>query len=802
MDNVNTPETVVKTRETAGADERTPSRAQYFSWINNTNEGSTEEHTLINLEYFKWLHDEFGMQLDIYAWDAGNLDGSEQTYQSLGSEKLRAQYPRGYAPIAEKAREMGIKLGVWCGPDGFGDTPEEEAARREQMVSLCRDFNFGLFKMDAVCGGLREEKQEVFIEMMKECRRYSPELILLNHRLELGRGMPYATTTLLDGRECYIDVNMFNRRTAPHHREFMFHLWNPDELTRLTEDHGVCLSSCIDYFEDELMLQAFRRSLILAPEIYGSPWFLRDDEHARLARIFNLHRTYRDILVDGLELPRSYNLNGTARGNGEVMLLTLGNPSWETSTVKVKLDGEIGLVKRDGAVAVSLHHPYEKHVGIFAYGDEVDITVDPFRAVLVEVAYGDKAYPMLTGCCYEVLHETSGVPDRVKILQSDGNIGKLVAGVYVKAPTELGDVAAFDNREKVPVAVDFNAERGEIPADIRRLYEASQFATCNDSLEARTAARSGETSIPQVKAARDAFFSQRTYMARGCESRFAFDGRPDTYFDGFLYGGGIYHDGGSLRVDFGDVYDADSLIIEYFDPGDDSLDEMKFQTAVPMGTASADLCEWTDSYLDSLTAVSNEVMDTLITCVHNIVPTEGVRRRAVYSLKDKIKYFRLPKPYHHVYKIALVKSSREIPLRAPRVLNMMPLYESVRVEGYRSGYARVPGVCRDGSYLSIAVNDITSHEGVYVVAELDGRLYGCPDRAPSYPGNAWESPISRYDDEHPYPYTFYLPIEEEMKGRELKLHVIEMSRPVKDGEIGVYVCESHDDRDGVVKSFN
>ena len=35
-----------------GADEKTPSRSQYFSWINNTNEGSTETHTLINLEFF------------------------------------------------------------------------------------------------------------------------------------------------------------------------------------------------------------------------------------------------------------------------------------------------------------------------------------------------------------------------------------------------------------------------------------------------------------------------------------------------------------------------------------------------------------------------------------------------------------------------------------------------------------------------------------------------------------------------------------------------------------------------------
>lgn len=60
-----------------GATEDTPSLAQYFSWINNTNEGSTEAQTLANLAFFKWLHDEYGMKLDIYAFDAGNIDGPQ-----------------------------------------------------------------------------------------------------------------------------------------------------------------------------------------------------------------------------------------------------------------------------------------------------------------------------------------------------------------------------------------------------------------------------------------------------------------------------------------------------------------------------------------------------------------------------------------------------------------------------------------------------------------------------------------------------------------------------------------------------
>lgn len=42
-----------------GAGEQTPSRAHYFSWINHAWEGSTEARTLINLDFFTWLRDEY-----------------------------------------------------------------------------------------------------------------------------------------------------------------------------------------------------------------------------------------------------------------------------------------------------------------------------------------------------------------------------------------------------------------------------------------------------------------------------------------------------------------------------------------------------------------------------------------------------------------------------------------------------------------------------------------------------------------------------------------------------------------------
>ena len=115
------------------------------------------------------MKETYGMQLDIYAWDAGNLDGAGGGYETPDSEKLRAQYPNGYEPIVKAAAEMGTRMGVWGGADGYGDTEEEANARRDILVKLCKDYHFALFKFDTVCGELRAEKRKEFEKSMREC---------------------------------------------------------------------------------------------------------------------------------------------------------------------------------------------------------------------------------------------------------------------------------------------------------------------------------------------------------------------------------------------------------------------------------------------------------------------------------------------------------------------------------------------------------------------------------------------------------------------------------------------------------
>ncbi len=169
--------------------ERTPSRAYYFDWINSQYEGSTEAHSLTNLEFFRWMHETHGIELDIYLLDVGNIDDGPYTagvgrlipdhYGSLESESFREQFPRGFGPLRDKAAEFGCRLGIWLGPDGFGDTPEEEQARIDMLVTLCRDYDFGMFKFDAVAGQLRPEKQGAFARAIRACWEYSTDLLVL-----------------------------------------------------------------------------------------------------------------------------------------------------------------------------------------------------------------------------------------------------------------------------------------------------------------------------------------------------------------------------------------------------------------------------------------------------------------------------------------------------------------------------------------------------------------------------------------------------------------------------------------------
>jgi hypothetical protein len=755
------------------ADESTPSRAQYFSWINNTNEGATEEQTLINLEFFGWLKREYGMQLDIYAFDAGAIDG-KRFYGSIYSDRFEKQFPEGFDPIYEKAKSLGIRLGVWGGPDGFGDTPEEEQARIDQMVKLCKDYEFALFKFDAVCGPLRPEKEDAFIKMMTKCREYSPDLILLNHRLGLSKeAEAHATTFLWEGWETYIDVFMSNWMTAPHHRGAAISRGYPPDLVRLTEDHGVCISSCLDYWDDDLILQAFNRNLILAPEVYANPWLLRDDEYPKFARIYNLHQKYRDIMLDGINLPeKSYGTFAVSRGNENTRLITVRNLNWEKEIYTIDLTEEIGL-ENNGKIEVRQFHPSERILGEFDFGEKLRVTVDPFRSCLLIVSSKPIDEPAIAGADFNVLRNVEGQPLEIEVLGWPGTSTDISLHNYDNY--SLAEVDGKNQKSLLKgkkLKIDFPGET--LQKDILRkvsdfevldtleniawesLYEATVYCADNNALEVRSIQRSGWSDVPEVKAAQDAFFNQNTFTDRGIWDKNLFDGSMETAFwPSKKYNREQTIKGGCFRLDLGEITDIDKLIIKV---GDIFSLQPLLEGEGNHVEVSSDLKSW-----ETLTYLAGLEMEI--------------------EIEKPVRYLRFKYFPSCIREIEGYTDSQLLDMSNWRASNLFA--HPSRLEHQRTWKAEFTlNEVASNSYLCVALNGDHGVEGAYAAAIIDGEIRGAPDRAQSYQSNTWEYVNSRSDKN----YTYYIPVDANDVGKPIGVYVLGFDKDHLDFKPEVWIA--------------
>jgi hypothetical protein len=737
-----------------GADEKTPSAAMYFDWINHAWEGTNETSTLANLDFFKWLSEEYGMKLDIYLLDAGTIDGWEK-YGSMDSESFRKRFPNGLKPIYEKAKSFDCRIGMWLGPDGYGDTPEQEKARSDMLVMLCRDFDCALFKFDACCGDLRKDKRDTFIRNMKASRSFSPDLIALNHRIKLSKqGKEHMTTWLWEGAETYIDVHMSSRQAATHHRVGALSRGLPPELSRLTEDHGVCLSSCLDYWEDDLILQAFNRCLILAPEIYGNPWLLRDNEFSKLARIYNLHRKYRDILVNGMVLSKEYGPHAVSRGDETTRLVTMRNLTWNATKYSVKLDSEIGLTSL-GDVELRQFHPSEKILGTFKYGSTVDIEVAPFRSCLLMAASKRIDEVGVSGCDYEVVRDMPGKPVTMKLMGLAGTKAsiKLASGdsrfsraiIDGKANKKLlaGKSVEVKFPGKTP-AYPFHRKLGDltlcdVPADAEALYEATCFAADNDALEIRSLRRSGPTKVPQVQNARDALFNQTRFREIGIWDKNLFDGNPETFFHcsekyqvGSMSIRGIIR-GGALRLDFGSPIGLDKLAIKTIDG------QYNGRVEAP-AAVSADLKLWIPiSLMGKGTTITAEI-----------------------EAGTRVQYLRIGGYFGKVAEIEGYDGETMLDRSSWRASLVFGMYEKAPAVRAWSLSCTLDQVAKN-SYLAVAIHGPHGAEGAYAAVRIGDKYIGAPDRSVSYHTSAWEAGVR----EHNSNYTYYIPVTSDMEGKKI-----------------------------------
>jgi len=745
-----------------GADEHTPSKAIYDSWLNDLWEGSTENKTIANLDFFKWLKDEYGMQLDIYTLDAGNLDqnpkyaedaknydiGLTKAYGSIETPRFMYNFTNGFHYITRKAKYMDCGIGIWLGPDGYGNTDSVAQKRTDLLVSLCKDYDFDLFKFDAVCTTLPAEHEKYFIRSLTECRKYKPDLITLNHHIPLSEeGKKFMTASLWDDQEPYIDVYTSNSITAPHHRAEALSRGLTPDLKRLYEDQGVCLSSCLDYWDDDLILQAFNRNTILAPEIYGNPWLLRDDEFPKLARIFNLHRQYNNILVNGKMLPeKQYGPYAVSRGDEHTRLITLRNLTWTPVRYKISLDSAIGLAGNND-IEIRQFHPTEKIIGTFKAGTTVSIEVLPFRSCLIIASNASTREFGIEGCEYAIIKDFPNQPVVVKLMGMPGSKHSvsLIPGnkTFTSATMdgkEQKDLIQGKNIEiefpGKPLKEDYFRKLGKlkpvkVPADAERIYETTCFTADNDGLEIRSRLRAGETKFKPVENARKLFFVDRNQILKGCGQKYLFDDSPYSTFKT----NDIPVNGGVFRIDFGEPVIFDKLYIaktprDYY-PG--------------KADVSLDMIHWKE-----VKVIKDET-------------TVGI----IYEKPDSIRYLRLNISPPSTTEIIGVRNDKKMDRKKWKATNLFGPYAKAPAVKAWSCHIKIDEAAK-GSYLVIAVNGIHGFEGAYAAIRVDGIIIAPTDRSPSYMSNVWESGVHGTDRN----YSYYIPVTNNMIGKKIEVIVL------------------------------
>ena len=610
--------------------------------------------------------------------------------------------------------------------------------------------------------------------MMQLCRQYSHDLILLNHRLGLEEAKKYATTFLWGGAETYIDVFMSNSMTAPHHRGQAISRGLVPDLMRLTEDHGVCISSCLDYWDDDLVLQAFNRDLILSPEMYGNPWLLRDDEFAKLARLYVLHSKYRDIMVDGIVLPQDvYGPNAVSRGNDETRIITLRNLSWQPVTYYISVGDEIGL-KAKSRVNIRQVHPTEKIIGKFKKGSKVPIRVDAFRSCLIIASSKDIDEPGITGADYQVIKNIEGKPLEIDVLGLSGTTSNIriknardykslsIAGE--KLPNFLKGVKMSFGFDGKKYEKEFTRKVGSFKEidfikniDWQALYEATVFSADNNALEVRSLERSGWSDIPQVRAAQEAFFNQKTFVDRGIWDKNLFDGSMETgFWQSKKYNRDQSINGGCFRLDLGEITDIDKLFIK---TGDIFSLQPLLEDEGNYVEISTDLITW-----KRLTYLAGTVMTIDIP-----EPTRYLRFRAFPS---------------RIVEIEGYNDGHELNRSHWRASNLFAYPDNRKLQCHHIWKSEFQlDEIAPQSYLCVALNGVHGVEGAYVAAKIDGKLVGAPDRAQSYPSNTWEYVNSRSNKN----YTYYIPLDGSETGKNIEIFVLGFEDEVIDFNPEVWI---------------
>jgi hypothetical protein len=489
---------------------------------------------------------------------------------------------------------------------------------------------------------------------------------------------------------------------------------------------------------------------------------MKDDEFPRLARIFNFHGKYRDILTEGMVLPPEYGPYAVSRGNNITRIITLRNLSWENKSYIIRPGQEIGLDDTYQYYARQFH-PVEKVLGIYPKGETINVIVPPFRSYLLIVSTEKFDEPGIIGSDYNIIKNIDGQDIEIDILGMPGSSSYIQleeSDNYSRAALD-GEESSTLNKGRV-VKISFPGQEltkpvnrhiaimdtTAIPNDTEALYEATVFAADNNALEVRSLYRSGPTEIKEVKDARDAFFNQTTFTRRGIWDRNLFDGDPETsFFPSRKYKKDKRVDGGCFRLDLGQVISVDSIIL--ITPDEYSLQPL-LKDEGNYVEISADLVSW-----KTLTYLAGEKMNI--------------------TIGEPVRYLRFKEYADRLAEIVVYRDGKAMDSELFRASNLFAHPDRKEATGAWHTSFTLDEIA-EGSYLSVAINGFHGVEGAYAALRVDGKYVGAPDRSRSYPSNTWEY-INAAGDSN---YTYYFPVDNNYRGKKIEVYVIVFDKEAGD----------------------
>jgi hypothetical protein len=282
----------------------------------------------------------------------------------------------------------------------------------------------------------------------------------------------------------------------------------------------------------------------------------------------------------------------------------------------------------------------------------------------------------------------------------------------------------------------------ELPADWHGLYEATIFAADNNALELRSLARSGPSKIPAVQKARREFLDQSLMKARALSDQFVFDGDPSTVLDVFVRNKDLRISDGCLRVDFAKPVTFDRIAIHT-----QALDSTLIRNERLGAQFSRDLTNWAPS---EEAIVRGETL--------TLFPPAGEWR-----------YFRMQLAPERITEIEASKGGTKLPRDGWRASNLFAHPDAVPTVRAWSAKVTVHEITPT-SYLCVAVEGEHGIEGCYAALRVGNRLIGSPDRAASYPSNAWEYPARPRKSG----YTYFFPLDDSMVGKSIEVVLLGM----------------------------